>query len=850
MLRAYIAPHSHADCALFVSDSLLSNVIRSHESASGRANAIVLMADGATTMIVNVYMPTNLDRVAAVSAAARQCCDVYDEIFRWTSQLPDDARIVVLGDFNETVESRDRSGSQRGLRPNRFIRQLADAGFIDAFRTCEQDDDGWTCFTPVAQGEVAAARLDQVWCQGYALESIISAEVAASPARTSHRAVIVDVRSSLTAVDHHQSSLRSLPDMQKATDAQRTRAIEALHAWATGSNIKKHLRAARGRQDIDCATDAIIAAAHRACLALPRTHQRAFMSSIRLSLAKRCRSLRRLRTHLQRPAEEVNDFVLPELVQACGNDLAPCYAELGYVIEDRLQWCASISRRLNELRREEHAEVARMNHEPREEDSWSKNPAAYVRQMLHGSRGGALDSIIDPRDGRLKTAPAEVKRVLHAHYARVFAATPRTSTPPAWVLEQSAPRDDIEAQWYDALMAEVTSDEIKEAVAEADYISAAGVDDISAGVWKMLCQSAEVRDMLACYASAVIRVRRMATVSKRSIMVPITKKANAGKTVNNIRPISLQCALSKLVTKILATRLGRILTKHRILHPAQEGFLPGGQSSACIDMLLDVVERNNECKQPLHAIFYDLMQAYDTVRHDDLLQSLRRLRMPPAFIELIEDSLQDLVSSVRCAYGTTADFPVGRSVRQSDPLAPLLFVCFLDTLHAGLHKNPLYRDVCDGMQVAPSLSRVASKGFADDTFAISSSMRGLRRQHHYACAWVRWHCMRFQFSKTVLISQDATGRIITNVHLHIDGRVLVAAAADAAVEYLGALLRLDLRCDAQASKIAQRIGHFCAAVIRHQLPVDRAVYAMNNFLIPSLAYGLAFVQPSASQAQG
>ncbi|MDQ3061224.1 MAG: reverse transcriptase domain-containing protein [Pseudomonadota bacterium] len=847
----FIAPHAHAGCALFVSAALMPCVERSHESAGGRANAVVLVTGGSTTMIVNVYMPTNLDRVPEDSATALECVAVYDEVLRWADLLPIDARVVIMGDFNETISPRDRSEHRRGVRRNRFVRQLADAGYVDAFRACvaRHDDDGWTCFTPLSHSEVAAARLDQIWCQGFPDNFVLDASVVAAPIRTSHRAVAAELRSSLVAIDHHQQALRSLPDMRKATDEQRERSVAIMHAWAAGSGINKQLEAATVA-DLDRVTEQLIAAAHRACVPLPRTHRRPFMSTTRVDLAKRCGRLRRLRTLLRLPDEHFSPELLPHLVQACGRDLDSCYESLGYVIDDRAQWNEAVGRRLNELRRAEREEVKRMRAAPRDSDPWNKNPAAFVRQMLHGERAGPLASVIDPEDGCLKVSPDDVKRVLHTHYTRVFAATSRTAARPAWVESQYAPRKNIDPRWYDGLMEKVAPDEIKCAIADADYVTAAGVDDISAGVWKLLCQSENVRDTLARYVSAVLRVHVMPSVGKRSVIVPISKKVNGGKGLDNVRPISLQCALTKLITKILATRLGSMLAKNRILHSAQEGFLPGGQSAACIDVLLDIVEQTHEASEPLHMIFYDLMQAYDTMRHDDLLLSLRRLRLPTAFIDFIEDSMSGLVSSVRCAHGTTADIAVRRSVRQGDPLAPLLFVCFLDSLHSGLHSNPLYGHICDGMRVSRTTAAVASKGFADDTVVLSASMNGLRRLHHWACVWVRWHCMRFHVKKTVLISQTAGGEIIANHHIRIDGHVLVPAPPSAAVGYLGALLRLDLRADVQSADIAQRIGRFCAALRRHQLRVDRAIFAVNTFLIPSLAYAMAFVQPSKREASG
>jgi hypothetical protein len=59
-------------------------------------------------------------------------------------------------------------------------------------------------------------------------------------------------------------------------------------------------------------------------------------------------------------------------------------------------------------------------------------------------------------------------------------------------------------------------------------------------------------------------------------------------------------------------------------------------------------------------MFYDIKQAYDTVRHDDILLSLTRLRMPAGFVDFVADSLRDMRSCVRTAYGCTNDFHSGK----------------------------------------------------------------------------------------------------------------------------------------------------------------------------------------------
>ena len=55
--------------------------------------------------------------------------------------------------------------------------------------------------------------------------------------------------------------------------------------------------------------------------------------------------------------------------------------------------------------------------------------------------------------------------------------------------------------------------------------------------------------------------------------------------------------------------------------------------------------------------------------------------MPESFIQLVLSSVTDASSRVRTFHGLTESFTLQSSVRQGDPLAPLIYALITDAMH-------------------------------------------------------------------------------------------------------------------------------------------------------------------------
>ncbi|GCC38609.1 hypothetical protein chiPu_0017124 [Chiloscyllium punctatum] len=149
-----------------------------------------------------------------------------------------------------------------------------------------------------------------------------------------------------------------------------------------------------------------------------------------------------------------------------------------------------------------------------------------------------------------------------------------------------------------------------------------------------------------------------------------------------------------------------------------EGFraaIPGCNEN--IVVLENVIKGAKYNHKDLAVVFVDLAKAFDSVGHKLLIKSLQRVKLPKAFVSLIEDLYTGNTTVVEGNGNLTTPITIERGIKQGDPLSPILFNIALDQLVCSLERAN------SGVSMPLGGRRVncSTLAFADDIALLSDS---------------------------------------------------------------------------------------------------------------------------------
>ena len=217
-----------------------------------------------------------------------------------------------------------------------------------------------------------------------------------------------------------------------------------------------------------------------------------------------------------------------------------------------------------------------------------------------------------------------------------------------------------------------------------------------------------------------------------------------------------------------------MISNSTLLHRAQNAFIPGRDIHSPIDIVKECFRQsklaaNGSGERELHAIFYDISKAYDTVRWSSITEAMRATGLDEDFITFVHQSLVGTKVCIKTSTRgrTTEHVDMNQAVRQGDPLAPLLFDIVMDALHRGYAKIGGYQ-----LRNGPLVSSV---GYCDDTVILASSLKEIRAMNEWTCTFFLHQGFNISASKTY-----ATGR-------HDDGTPLLPFSGDSATATKGVM---------------------------------------------------------------
>ena len=192
-------------------------------------------------------------------------------------------------------------------------------------------------------------------------------------------------------------------------------------------------------------------------------------------------------------------------------------------------------------------------------------------------------------------------------------------------------------------------------------------------------------------------------------------KVKSPQKITEFRPISLCNVIYKIMSKILANRLKRILPG--VIDESQSAFVPGRLITDNVLVAFETmhcINQRKKGKEALMAIKLDMSKAYDRVEWAYLEAMMRKMGFHEKWILLIMMCVTTVSYSVLINSEPKGKIIPMRGLRQGDPISPYLFLLCAEGLSAMLKREERVGHIKE-VVVSRGAPRISHLLFADDS---------------------------------------------------------------------------------------------------------------------------------------
>ena len=163
-------------------------------------------------------------------------------------------------------------------------------------------------------------------------------------------------------------------------------------------------------------------------------------------------------------------------------------------------------------------------------------------------------------------------------------------------------------------------------------------------------------------------------------VIPLFKSGNRN-LMSNYEPISILPTLSKIFEKLIHVRIYQFLDENQVLYHYQFGFRKAHSTVHAVQTAIHSVTKALDTSYQCMGIFIDFSKAFDTIKHNILLDKLYHYGVRGIAHKLISSYLSNRKQFVYCdneCYSAVENISVG--VPQGSVLGPLFFILYVNDI--------------------------------------------------------------------------------------------------------------------------------------------------------------------------
>ncbi|KAJ3587711.1 hypothetical protein NHX12_011308, partial [Muraenolepis orangiensis] len=286
------------------------------------------------------------------------------------------------------------------------------------------------------------------------------------------------------------------------------------------------------------------------------------------------------------------------------------------------------------------------------------------RRVIHSLLSGTGQEI---------TEPSQIRRRAVSFYSTLYASEYEEGETLSEGFWNGLPQVSEEAN--SQLEGPLTIQELQTALQGMQGRRAPGIDGLSVEFYKAYWDVLS-NDLLDVFNESLAS-GSMPVSCRRAVITLLPKKGNL-QDIKNWRPVSLLCVDYKLLSKALATRLGRAV--EQVIHRDQTYCVPGRSMVDNVHLIRDVLEVSSSLDINTGLISLDQEKAFDRVEHSFLWKVMEKFGFSAGFIAKIMVLYNNIESVLKFNGGLCAPFRVCRGVRQGCALSGMLYALSLEPL--------------------------------------------------------------------------------------------------------------------------------------------------------------------------